>query len=312
MLTGALGSGWGLFKNWTTNYIGNMARYTAEASRGNFNPLLWSMAGSGAVGGLTAMPLMGMADGFARMASDKGLNDLLYDQIGNDPTDHTKPWAADMLAHGFPSLLGMTLRSRASAPSAHLSTDITMYANLAIVDRMQALAGSVGTFTEEALNGRAPLGDPRFLRQVMEAFAPRTLQRVMTSFGERGVTSMSTGNSLVPALNTIQASLASVGLTPIKVANTFEVQQEAFMSSDKQRAKIQSLGRRLADAQMNGDHFEVGRIIREAIDSGVKLDSVSRSAQSRMSKDQEPFLSRQHFDAVTRSRLSSRGLQRDK
>jgi len=312
MITGALGSGWGLFKNWTTNYIGNMARYTGEASRGNFSPLLWSMAGSGAVGGLTAMPLMGMADGFARMSSDKGLNDLLYDQIGNDPTDHTKPWAADMLAHGFPSLLGMTLRSRASAPSAHLSTDITMYANMAIVDRMQALGDSLGTFTHEALNGRAPLGNPQFMRQLMQAFAPRTLQRAMTSFGEKGVTSLSTGNSLVPALNTIQASLASVGLTPIKVANTFEVQQEAFLSGEKQREMIQSLGSRLADAQLNGDHFTVGRIIREAIDSGVKLDSVSRSAQARMSKEQEPYLSRQHFDAVTRSRLSTRGLQRDR
>jgi hypothetical protein len=307
VLTGALGAGWGLFKNWTMNYTGNLVKYSAEATRGHFNPLMWAGATTGAIGGLSAMPLAGMADGFAEWAGDKSINDFIYETLGNGPGDESKPVVADFLAHGFPSLLGFTLRSRASAPSAHLMTDITMFSNIAMLDRTIALGELMGTFVEDVSDFRVPLQDPKFRRELLRTFAPRTLQRAVTGFAQDGVQSLKTGNNLMPALNIREGVFNSFGLTPTRVANTFEVQQQAWTNAKQKKDTTQLLGRRMADATMNRDWEEVRRIQTEALLEGVFIDSVNRSAMSRIRNQQEPFLTRQFKDRVTQQRLRHRG-----
>jgi hypothetical protein len=311
MLTGALGAGWGLFKNWTSNYTGNLGRYTAEASRGNFTPLMWAMGSTGAVGGLAALPAAGMADGFSRFFADKPLSDLVYDWVGNDPGDDSKPWTADMMMHGIFSLAGFTLRSRASVPSSHLATDITMYANISILDRAGAALQGLGTAIEDSMDLKVPLNNPKFRREMLQAFAPRTLQRAMTTFGEQGVTSLRTGNSLLPALNLYEGTLRSVGLTPIQVANAFEVHQNKIYDAKEKREAIQKLGRRWADAEMNRDWHEIGSIINDAIwQYSIPIDSVQRSADARIRKMMYPLSERQFNDAQDRKRMQMRGINR--
>jgi len=309
MLTGALGAGWGLFKNWTANYTGNLARYTGEASRGNFAPLMWSMSGTASVGGLAAMPFAGMADGFARLMGDKPMSDLIYDWVGNDPMDNSKPWMADMMMHGVFSNLGLTLRSRASVPSSHLATDLMMFSNISILDRASAALKGLGTAVDDAMDFRVPLANPKFRREMLQAFAPRTLQRAMTSFGERGVTSLNTGNSLLPALNLYEGLFRSIGLTPIKVANAFEVHQNERLDADAKRDAIQKLGRRMADAELNRDWMEIGRIVNEAAwEHSVPIDSVQRSMNVRLRNLTQPVTTRQFDSERVRKRLQSRNL----
>jgi hypothetical protein len=309
MLTGALGAGWGLFKNWTTNYTGNLARYTASASRGNFGPLMWSGATTGAVGGLAALPAAGMADGMSRILADKPLSDFVYELVGNDPGDDSKPWAADMMMHGFFSNLGFTLRSRASVPTSHLMTDITMFTNISILDRAGAALGAMGTAIEDTMDFRLPMNNPQFRREMLRAFAPRTLQRAMTTFGEQGVTSLRTGNSLLPALNLYEGTLRSVGLTPVRVANAFEVHQNKIYDAKQKREAVQKLGRRWADAEMNRDWHEIARIINDAAwGEGVPIDSVQRSADAHLHKMTNPLTRRQFDDTQTRKRLQMRGI----
>ncbi len=310
VLTGAIGAGWGLFKNWTFNYTGNLAKYTGAASRGNFEPLMWAGATTGAVGGLAAMPLAGMADSMARFAADKPLSDLVYDWVGNDPGDDTKPWTADLMMHGVFSLFGFSLRSRASVPSSHLATDLVMATNIAIFDRLSGAFEAAGVAIEDITDFRIPFENPQFRRKMLKAFAPRTLQRAMTSFGEKGVQSLNTGNTLLPALNLYDGLFRSLGLTPIRVLNAFEVHQESYKDVDSKRKAIQKLGRRWADAELNRDWQEVARITNEAAwDEGVPLPSVMKSAQARMRAQTETVTKRQFDEEVVRRRLQMRGLK---
>lgn len=309
MLTGALGAGWGLFKNWTTNYTANLGRYTAEASRGNFGPLMWAGATTGAVGGLAAIPAAGMADGLSRILADKPLSDLLYDFVGNDPGDSTKPWMADMMMHGFFSNLGFTLRARSSVPTSHLATDMTMFANISVLERAGSGLSAIGTMLDDLSDLRNPVRNPQFNRELLRAFAPRTLQRAMTSFGERGVSSLRTGNSLLPALNMYEGVLRIAGLTPVRVANAFEVHQNKIYDADAKRLAIQDLGRRWADAELNGDWEELRRVYQDAIiDENIPIGSVKRSADARMRNMSSNLLDRQLTDTQDRARLKMRGL----
>jgi hypothetical protein len=250
-----------------------------------------------------------MADGFARLMGDKPTSDLIYDWVGNDPLDNSKPWMADMMMHGVFSNLGFTLRNRAAVPSSHLATDLTMFANISILDRASAALKGLGTAVDDAMDFRVPLANPKFRREMLRAFAPRTLQRAMTSFGERGVTSMNTGNSLLPALNLYDGLFRSIGLTPIKVANAFEVHQNERFDADAKRDAIQKLGRRMADAELNRDWMEIGRIINEAAwVHSVPIDSVQRSMNVRLRNMTQPSATRQFDNERARKRLQSRNL----
>ena len=67
-MTGPIGNMFGLFKNWQFHYLGNMAHYGEEGiARGNWNPMLWSMMGTGSIAGLGGVPMFFAADGFSRM-----------------------------------------------------------------------------------------------------------------------------------------------------------------------------------------------------------------------------------------------------
>ncbi len=237
------------------------------------------------------------------------MNDLIYDMVGNDPGDKSKPWAADFLAHGFPSLLGITLRNRASAPSSHLMTDITMFSNIAMMDRTQALGQIIGTAIEDVADFRIPMQNPKFRRELLRAFAPRTMQRAVTGFATDGVESLKTGNTLMPALNIREGVLNSFGLTPVAVANTFEVQQDAWKDAKAKRETTQLLGRRMGDASLNRDYDEIRRIQTEATLQGVPIDSVNSSAMQHIRNQTEPFLSRQFKDRINIQRMRNRGLR---
>jgi hypothetical protein len=71
VLTGPIGSTWGLFKNWQFHFIGSMAQYAGLAAKDKvFAPMLWQGASAVALGGIGATPLVMLADGLAKFASD--------------------------------------------------------------------------------------------------------------------------------------------------------------------------------------------------------------------------------------------------
>jgi hypothetical protein len=115
VLTGPIGSTWGLFKNWQFHFIGSMAQYAGLAAKDKvFAPMLWQGASAVALGGIGATPLVMLADGLAKFASDSPDSFAWLQDNWQGP-------GADAIYFGFPTTLGINLQSSSMMPG----TDIT-------------------------------------------------------------------------------------------------------------------------------------------------------------------------------------------
>ncbi len=308
ILTGALGAGWGLFKNWSMNYTSNLINYAGEATRGNWHALAWASAGTGAVGGAVAVPFWGMADSFAKFATDSSLTDMVYQLLGNKERGDGDPITADFLLYGFPSLLGFSLQGRAAAPGSAIIRDLTMWSNIAILDRAAAMGDAIGGAVSNARIGNNPFGDQRFQNDLARALAPRTIQRGMAIWGHRGLRSLRTRNQLLPEISGLDKVLFTIGMTPLEIEKGFELQNELWDDAGRLRDMIAQLGEDYADAMEFGDGRDAMRVLRQAMTAGVPIDSVQRSAVSRISKRNNPQLERLFTDGVAQGRRRARGL----
>jgi hypothetical protein len=299
VLTGALGTGWGLFKNWTDNYIANFFTYSAEAARGNFAPLLMSMVGTGAVGGAMAMPLFGAADSMSEFLSDKDLVEWTYELMGNGPGDRTKPWMADTFMYGFPSLFGVSLQGRAAAPTASIIRDTQMLFNTVHVDRMRALGGLLSTGFGMSAKGMNPWDSQDFQRHFMGAFAPRSMQRWYAGQARDALISMRTGNRIMPSPEGLDALLHTVGISPLHLEKQMDAHNELYEDMDKMRARIQFYGNLGAEAIEDQRWADVTEIVRRATAEQVPHDSLAKSIQGRRYKLDSDLYDRKFRDALS-------------
>jgi hypothetical protein len=291
-ITGAIGSGWGLFKNWTWNYITNMAEYSDQALRGNWEALAWAMIGSGAVGGAIGVPGYGIASAFAELFSDKDLTEWTYEMLGNGPGNRGKPWVADTLMYGFPSLLGVSLQGRASVPGAMILRDMEMLANTAHMQRAQAIGNIFSSGFQMGRRGMSPYDSEDFVRNLMVAFAPRTMQRWYASTARDGLMSLHTGNRVMPSPNWFQTVGYSLGWTPLMVEKSLDAHNELYEDTARLRARVQFYGNLLADAADSGSAIPFSEIINRAMYEGVDLGSLARSYKTRRMKNQGDLIDR--------------------
>jgi hypothetical protein len=253
------------------------------------------------------MPFYGLADGISRLATDESLTSNIYDLLGaENRADSTA--TPDLLMYGFPSLLGFSLQGRASAPGADLMRDMSMFANMAIVPRAQALGRLVGSAYDAASMGMNPLGDNQVQDQLAQFLAPRTLQRWMSLGGDNSLRSLRTGNSLLPAMGEPQAWMHILGLTPLEVAKAFDLSSEAWKDQKTTRARVSAFGEELADAWMAGDRRGARLVLGRAAAMGLPVDSITRSATARMSKRMDPLLDRQFRDDAIAGQRRARGI----
>lgn len=304
ILSGPLGSGLGLFKNWQMHQMFWMAEYFGEAGLGVKNlltkgkypaqmaPLMWAALGTGGVGGLGAMPLASVADGASRALADKSMMETVYDTFGSPEGNGL----ADSIWMGLPATMGISMQSQNTAPFANPARDASSLASFVYMDRGKALWDAISTsWDSSSVGGAHPGSDPEVRMKLLKALAPKTFYRAFDVVGDQALNSWRTGNQLVSGMGIGESLLYSVGFTPSQVEKKFAVANELWNNQKQMRQAIQSYGAAISDAQDAQDWEEVTALFREAQQNGIDIGSVTASAQTRYAKKNEEQLERQ-FD----------------
>ena len=296
VMTGPLGQAWGLFKNWSWNYIGNMAVYAGAGIKHNqWGPLVWSLAGTGAVGGVAGVPGYFLANQISQAINDKSLFLNLYEAWGGDRTGTYRP-AEDMMFFGLPAFLGVSLQASASAPGADALRDAGQLFSFAAWERGKALGKAIGSAVESwSATGRNPFTDDRVRDAMIRAVGPRAIYRAFAVMEDSALRSMSTGYPLVADLSLNERlAYGLLGLNPTRVEKEFRVGDELWKKQAERKAAISRMGLAWAEAQDRGDADTLTDLSVAATARKLDLGSIVHSAQSYSQKMQRDALHR-HF-----------------
>lgn len=297
-ITGAIGSLFGLFKNWSIHYTANLMTYAGEgAMRGNFAPLLWGTVGTGLLAGVGGLPLYGAADGMSKLLSDKSLVQNTFDMMGYSDADWLGKKAIDSVQYGLPALLGVTLQARAAPTGNSLLRDMQFLFQSATLDRAQALGEAIGDSMEYfRTTGRHPVNSNKIRNAYIRALFPRTLIRAFSRSEDRALVSIKSGNRIMSDMTLPQYTSYILGFTPLDFEKAYEISGAEFARQDKMKAMTSSYGRALAEADAEGDARRATDLLRRAIIDGVDIQSMQRSADAYTLKQNVDVIDRQ-FDA---------------
>jgi hypothetical protein len=284
MFTGPIGSMFGLFKNWQMHFIGQMMEYAGLAWRGEtWAPLMWQFAGSLAIGGVGATPLVLAANSLARWNSDQP-NSWLWMK------EHW-PNAADEIYFGLPALAGISLQASSTLPGTDVRNDIGTLANFVFLERAKAAwkaTSAAYQYAEE--NGRNPLKDPNIRDGLLQAYAPRAFFRAFAATEGDYIKSMSTGYPQVRGVSPVARMAYTAGLNPVVVEEYQHVAQALWKDQQAQKQAIHAAGQRFAAAELNGDTEEMERVVERSIAQGLPMTSVAKSAQTIVRREKQSDL----------------------
>lgn len=298
IITGTIGTLFGLFKNWTMHYMANYMVYAGEGLlRGNWKPLLWQNAGTFGIAGLGALPGYGVANAMSKAFSDQTLMEHTYELfnhlepgIGETATDI----ASDVFFNGAPALLGVTLQGRAAPPGAEVVRDVNMLYSTMLWDRAVHARQFVGEALDYAANiGRHPLDSRKVTNEFYRAFTPRTMYRFIQTAADRGLRSLSTDNMLISPVSIPDRFKFVFGLTPVDIDKAFVINDELFKRQSSRRERISAYGSAIAESRRKGEYLEAIRLHKDAMLEGLEIDSVEKSANARETKLKEPLSDRQ-------------------
>lgn len=290
MFTTPAGSFFGLFKNWMANYTASLLEYAGEGVvRNNWSPLLWQTAGTLGVGGLAATPLYFVADGFTKAFTNKSILELTYDGFNED-----NDWMADSMLFGLPAgLTGVSLYSQTASPISNPIRDVNMLFSTAHLDRLQYMSKAMGAAWDSwQATGQHPGKDPRVLEQMVRAFAPVTLYRILGAAQDGAIKSLSSGYPMQTNVGLMDRLFYMAGFNSTEMDKSYAVSEILFAKKAQMLAEVQRLGQAFAEYQMSRDSAGMKSILRQAYSHGVDPSSVLRSAQSRVQKMTTPMLER--------------------
>lgn len=290
VITGPMGSLFGLYKNWQMHYMGWMLNYLGQGvKQGNWAPLLYQTLGTAATGGIGSLAGFGAADGLSKMLTDKDLMQHVYDNFGPAGSDHSK--LSDAVYFGLPAFLGTSLQSQAAEPGANPVRDAAMLFSLVQYNRMQALGTAIGNGWDQfEATGDNPMRSPLVRDNVMKALAPRSLARAMQTTQDGFIRSLSTGTPTAKA-SVGQRVLYALGLNPVDTEKQMIVSDKLWRDQDAMRNAVQAYGKAMEAAE--GDPEGMRAVMLRAMADGVPLDSIIKSTKSRQAKSQKDMLSRQ-------------------
>jgi len=318
IITGAFGNVAGLFKNWMLHYISMTSTFVEEGfSRGNWKPLLWSQVGAGSVAGATGTMAYNAADGFHRMASeeDETFFEGLYNQFGQHERfeeimgDEWVHRFSDAIYFGLPQFLNLGLHHRGAVPGADIPNDIEQLFTVATWDR----AASMGEFISEGWDSYLQEGQhPSDNRRVWDAFArfafPNTLQNYMQVTEDRALHSMRTGNKLISDVTYGEQTLNALGFQPSRIARSYEAASVLRQRQEEKRQLVETYGEMVAQAREERDDRAIWEAYMRATNAGLEPDRVTRSADARQAKRDEPMLQRRFDDLAQQSLRENLGL----
>ena len=197
------------------------------------------------------------------------------------------------MASRLPSVsLSKTVRE---TPFTNPITDFTLYTNILAWERMKGFGRGV----EAALGAYQATGElssPITSRAARDAFtyafAPRTLQRSAALTEDLAIRSIRSGNLLIDAQTPVAAALYVMGIQPKNVAKAYEVDSIQTEMVERKALLVERLAEAYKDA-INAENSELKvEIFHRAVELGVPMESVVRSAQGRMAAERTPRLER--------------------
>ena len=288
IITGSIGSLFGLFKNWTMNNAANTIAYTGEALRGNYKPLLWHQAGTLTMAGVGGLPLYGAANAMSHILSDEPLVQNIYEGSGHAGIPEK---VTDVFQFGIPAFAGISLQSRAATTGNSFMRDTDFMTQSAVIDRGAALGHALG----EAINhfqvtGQHPTVNSQHVRDLFyRALLPRTWYRALSLSGDRALRSLKSGSQIMSGLSLPAAGAYILGLTPVDLEKWRDVQTAGYHENDRKRNEVTTFGKALAEARQERNPDAINEILKRATYSGADLGSVMKSSNARLNsitKDQ--------------------------
>lgn len=280
VLTGPVGSMFGLFKNWQFHFIGQMAQYAGLGMKdGIWAPMLWQGGAALALGGLGATPLKMAADGLARMATDSPNAFYWLQENWNDT-------AADATYFGLPALLGISFQTSSMMPGTDITQDLSSLTNVVFMQRAQQAWKAIGGAADVwEGTGNNPLKDPNVRDSMLQAFAPRAMIRAFSSTEGDYIRSMGTGQPTVRDLSPAAKYLHAAGFNLTEIEKHYIVGSHLNAKREAIRDATQDLGNAFAQARVADDREAMTGIINRAVASGVSVPSVLRSANTRYHRE---------------------------
>lgn len=279
MFTGPIGSTFGLFKNWQMHFIGSMLQYAGLGWReGNWAPLIWQFAGSLAVGGIGATPLVMVADQITKWIDNQPNSYLWMKENWHD--------SADEIYYGLPALFGASLQASSALPGTDVRNDLTMLSNFVFLERAKAaFKATKGAFDYADETGQNPLKNPNVRDALMQGYAPRALWRLFSATEQDAIKSMSSGYPQVRNVSLGAKWAYQLGMNPVEIEAQQDAARVLWKDQKAQREAIAAYGQRFAVAFQSRDVEEMNRTVLDAQARGIPLTSVAKSAQTRLRRE---------------------------
>ncbi len=292
IITGPLGSSFGLFKNWVMNYIGWMGTYAGEGiNRNNWAPLLWAIGGTTTVGGIGALPFYRSVDDFSQWLGNDSILQNTYEMFNEEPGKPSR--VADGVFYGLPGFLGFSIQNQVAAPFRDPGQDAARLMSFVYADRMNFARKAFGSAIDNwNTTGENPIKNSQTRDLFMRAFAPKSIYRAQQALQDSTLKSLSSG---LPVTNLSLGERVTWGLAsnPLQAERAYQVANELWEDRDKMRKAVSNLGQEWADAIDQKDWRGVSNIIQRAILGGVDISSVIKSGKSRLAHGQEDMIDRQ-------------------
>lgn len=299
IITGPLGTPFGLFKNWGLHNIAQSMRYGRDAFlHGEWRPFLWMMGSLTAVGGLGSVPLIGAADAMSRIFAEKSLVENLYTWFGksDDEMGEEDHWFLDTFYFGLPAFLGITVQNRAAAPGSDMVRDVGQMMSFLTLDRMQYLSKAVGQAMDYwETSGRNPFEDPRTRQLLTRALAPRSVYRAAALTADTYLRSYNTGSKIAGPISAAEYAAYIFGFEPVQLAKQYEANEIQFGEQEQARELTRKFGTAFAGAITQGSREAQDAVIAGALASKVPLQSMMSSARTRL-RNQAILTTERSFD----------------
>jgi hypothetical protein len=301
IITGPVGSMFGLFKNWQMHFMGMMAMYAGLGMKHNvWAPLVWQMGAAATLGGLGATPLKHVADGLANWATDGDTKDgFLWMQ------EHWgRPWA-DGAYFGPMGALGISLQASSSIPGTDVRNDLQMITNSIVWERGKALGKAVGAgFEHYSVTGENPLKDANIRDQLLAAAAPRAISRAASVVEGEYVKSMGTGYPQLQNPSFTAKVVHGLGMNAVEIERHQVAARRLYNEQEARKAETSNAGKAYAAAIVAGDKDEANRIITASIARSLDLSSVMQSASNYRRREEGDLLDRYKGESAARYRAA--------
>jgi hypothetical protein len=297
LITGPVGSMFGLFKNWQMHFMGMMINYAGLAIKHNtFAPLLWQMGTAATLGGIGATPLRHVADGLANW----------YDETPDSYLWMQENWgklAADTTFFGPMGGLGISLQASSSIPGTDVRNEMQSFFNSVVLERAKQLGGAVGeAWTYHGATGQNPLTDPNVRDKFLAAASPRAVSRAASVVEGNYVKSMGTGYPQVQDVSFAGRLAHGMGLNAVEIERHQVAARRMFKDQEERKRDTTYHGKAYATALLAEDYDTMDQIIISATARNLDLESVMRSADNYQGREEGDLLSRYKSEQAARYR----------